>query len=82
LEWWGVHFRSLQEQLDTTTSGGRLVFRVRGALADAEGAARFELDYGRPSSVLGLFHHPSILLDPRKVISYLAGAQALVASIV
>jgi hypothetical protein len=28
----GVHFRSLQEQLDTTTSGGKLVFQVFGAL--------------------------------------------------
>jgi DNA invertase Pin-like site-specific DNA recombinase len=29
----GVGFRSLQEQVDTTTPGGRLVFHVFGALA-------------------------------------------------
>jgi DNA invertase Pin-like site-specific DNA recombinase len=28
----GVHLRSLQEQLDTSTSGGKLVFHVFGAL--------------------------------------------------
>jgi DNA invertase Pin-like site-specific DNA recombinase len=32
----GVGFRSLQEQLDTTTSGGKLVFHVFGALAELE----------------------------------------------
>jgi DNA invertase Pin-like site-specific DNA recombinase len=32
----GVHFRSLQEQLDTATSGGKLVFHVFGALAEFE----------------------------------------------
>src|SRR5215211_1683828 len=32
----GVHFKSLQEQLDTGTSGGRLVFHVFGALAEFE----------------------------------------------
>ena len=32
----GVHFRSLQEQLDTATSGGKLVFHVFGALAESE----------------------------------------------
>ena len=31
-----VGFRSLQESLDTTTSGGRLVFHVFGALAEFE----------------------------------------------
>jgi len=30
----GVGFRSLQEQIDTTTSGGKLVFHVFGALAE------------------------------------------------
>jgi DNA invertase Pin-like site-specific DNA recombinase len=29
----GIGFRSLQEQIDTTTSGGNLVFHVFGALA-------------------------------------------------
>src|SRR4051812_40169780 len=32
----GVGFRSLQEQIDTTTSGGELVFHVFGALAEFE----------------------------------------------
>jgi DNA invertase Pin-like site-specific DNA recombinase len=31
-----VHFRSLQEQLDTVTSGGELVFHVFGALGEFE----------------------------------------------
>src|SRR4051812_44985229 len=32
----GVGFWSLQEQIDTTTSGGKLVFHVFGALAEFE----------------------------------------------
>lgn len=32
----GVGFKSLQEQIDTTTSGGKLVFHVFGALAEFE----------------------------------------------
>jgi DNA invertase Pin-like site-specific DNA recombinase len=32
----GVHFRSLQEQLDTATTGGKLVFHIFGALAEFE----------------------------------------------
>jgi len=32
----GVQFRSLQEQLDTATSGGKLIFHVFGALAEFE----------------------------------------------
>lgn len=32
----GVGFRSLHEKLDTTTSDGRLIFRVFGALAEYE----------------------------------------------
>ena len=32
----GVHFKSLQEQLDTGTSGSKLVFHVFGALAEFE----------------------------------------------
>jgi DNA invertase Pin-like site-specific DNA recombinase len=31
-----VGFRSLQEQIDTTTSGGKLVFHIFGALAEFE----------------------------------------------
>jgi DNA invertase Pin-like site-specific DNA recombinase len=44
----GVHFRSLQEQLDTGTSGGKLVFHVFGALAE------FERDLIRERTVAGL----------------------------
>src|SRR3954453_17698788 len=33
----GIGFRSLQESIDTTTSGGKLVFHVFGALAELEG---------------------------------------------
>src|SRR3954465_9319360 len=36
LEQRGIHFKSLQEQLDTATSGGKLVFHVFGALAEFE----------------------------------------------
>ena len=36
LEQRGVGFRSLQESIDTTTSGGRLIFHVFGALAEFE----------------------------------------------
>ena len=32
----GVGFRALQEQVDTTTAGGKLVFHVFGALAEFE----------------------------------------------
>ncbi len=32
----GVGFRSLQESIDTTTTGGRLIFHVFGALAEFE----------------------------------------------
>ena len=32
----GIGLRSLQEQIDTTTSGGKLVFHVFGALAEFE----------------------------------------------
>jgi DNA invertase Pin-like site-specific DNA recombinase len=36
LESRGIHFKSLQEQIDTTTSGGKLIFHVFGALAEFE----------------------------------------------
>jgi DNA invertase Pin-like site-specific DNA recombinase len=36
LEEKGVNFQSLQESIDTTTSGGRLVFHIFGALAEFE----------------------------------------------
>jgi DNA invertase Pin-like site-specific DNA recombinase len=44
----GVHFRSLQEHLDTATSGGKLVFHVFGALAE------FERDLIRERTMAGL----------------------------
>jgi DNA invertase Pin-like site-specific DNA recombinase len=44
----GVHFRSLQENLDTGTSGGKLVFHVFGALAE------FERDLIRERTMAGL----------------------------
>jgi DNA invertase Pin-like site-specific DNA recombinase len=44
----GVHFRSLQEQLDTATSGGKLVFHFFGALAE------FERDLIRERTMAGL----------------------------
>lgn len=36
LEEQGIGFRSLQEAIDTTTSGGRLIFQIFGALAEFE----------------------------------------------
>ena len=44
----GVGFRSLQESIDTTTSGGRLVFHVFAALAE------FERDLIRERTQAGL----------------------------
>lgn len=34
----GAHFRSLSENIDTTSSGGRLVFHIMGAMAEFERA--------------------------------------------
>jgi DNA invertase Pin-like site-specific DNA recombinase len=48
LEQRGVGFRSLQESLDTTTPGGRLVFHLFGALAE------FERDLIRQRTQAGL----------------------------
>jgi DNA invertase Pin-like site-specific DNA recombinase len=65
----GVGFRSLQEQIDTTTSGGKLVFHVFGALAE------FERDLIRERTHAGLaaarargrlFGRPKAL-SPRKI---------------
>ena len=36
LEERGIGFRSLQEAIDTTTSGGKLIFQIFGALAEFE----------------------------------------------
>ena len=44
----GVGFQSLQEAIDTTTSGGKLVFHVFGALAE------FERDIIRERTLAGL----------------------------
>jgi DNA invertase Pin-like site-specific DNA recombinase len=44
----GIGFRSLQEQIDTTTSGGKLIFHVFGALAE------FERDLIRERTQAGL----------------------------
>jgi DNA invertase Pin-like site-specific DNA recombinase len=44
----GVGFRSLQEAIDTTTSGGKLIFHVFGALAE------FERDIIRQRTLAGL----------------------------
>src|SRR5512146_3189384 len=48
LEQRGIGFRSLQESIDTTTSGGKLVFHVFGALAE------FERDLIRERTSAGL----------------------------
>jgi DNA invertase Pin-like site-specific DNA recombinase len=44
----GIGFRSLQESIDTTTPGGKLVFHVFGALAE------FERDLVRERTMAGL----------------------------
>src|SRR3954469_3342319 len=44
----GVGFQSVQEAIDTTTSGGKLIFHVFGALAE------FERDLIRERTVAGL----------------------------
>lgn len=36
LEEKGIHFKSLQESIDTSTSGGKLIFHMFGALAEFE----------------------------------------------
>ena len=48
LENHGINMRSLTEQIDTTTSGGRLIFHVFGALAE------FERDLIRERTQAGL----------------------------
>src|SRR4051812_21758690 len=65
----GIGFRSLQEQIDTTTSGGKLIFHFFGALAE------FERDLIRERTHAGLvaarargrlFGRPKAL-SPKKV---------------
>jgi DNA invertase Pin-like site-specific DNA recombinase len=36
LEEWKIGFKSLTENIDTTTSGGKLIFHIFGALAEFE----------------------------------------------
>src|SRR4051794_5010811 len=73
----GVGFRSLQEQTDTTTSGGKLIFHVFGALAE------FERDLIRERTHAGLqaarargrlFGRPKVL-SPKKVMQLQTLAQ-------
>ena len=47
----GVNFKSLTEALDTTTSGGKLVFHIFGALAE------FEREIIRERTRAGLHQH-------------------------
>ncbi len=72
----GIGFKSLTEQIDTTTSGGKLIFHVFGALAE------FERDLIRERTNAGLAAarargrtggRPKKLADPKR----LALAQAL-----
>src|SRR5215211_9054805 len=72
----GIGFKSLTEQIDTTTPGGKLVFHVLGALAE------FERDLTRERTHAGLAAarargriggRPKALTDPKQV----ALAQAL-----
>ena len=72
----GIGFKSLTEQIDTTTPGGKLVFHVFGALAE------FERDLIRERTHAGLAAarargriggRPKSLIDPKQV----ALAQAL-----
>lgn len=65
----GIGFRSLTEQIDTTTPGGKLVFHVFGALAE------FERDLIRERTNAGLAAarargrtggRPKALADPKK----------------
>lgn len=67
----GIGFRSLQESMDTTTSGGKLVFHVFGALAEFEREVIKErtnagLQAARARGRFG--GRPSLqALDPKKV---------------
>ena len=66
----GVGFRSLTEQIDTTTSGGKLIFHVFGALAEFERDLISErtnagLRAARARGRLG--GRPKKLADPKKL---------------
>ncbi len=66
----GIGFKSLQENIDTTTSGGKLVFHIFGALAE------FERDIIRERTKAGLTAarargrlggRPKAITDPKKL---------------
>ena len=74
----GIGFRSLTENIDTTTSGGKLIFHVFGALAEFERdlireRTRAGLQAARARGRRGGHPRAAALADPRKV----AMAQAL-----
>ncbi len=83
----GIGFKSLTEQIDTTTPGGKLVFHVFGALAE------FERDLIRERTHAGLAAarargrtggRPKALADPKKLAlarTLYDGGQADVATI-
>ncbi len=83
----GIGFKSLTEQIDTTTSGGKLVFHVFGALAE------FERDLIRERTHAGLAAarargrtggRPKKLADPKRLAlarALYAGGQADIATI-
>ncbi len=83
----GIGFKSLTEQIDTTTPGGKLVFHVFGALAE------FERDLVKERTHAGLAAarargrlggRPKKLGDPKKLALALAlydGGQADIATI-
>lgn len=67
----GIGFKSLQENMDTTTSGGKLIFHIFGALAEFEREVIKErtnagLQAARARGRLG--GRPKIqVLDPKKI---------------
>ena len=67
----GIGFKSLQENMDTTTSGGKLIFHIFGALAEFEREVIKErtnagLQAARARGRLG--GRPKMLaLDPKKI---------------
>jgi DNA invertase Pin-like site-specific DNA recombinase len=83
----GIGFKSLTEQIDTTTSGGKLVFHVFGALAE------FERDLIRERTQAGLAAarargrtggRPKKLADPKQLElarALYAGGQTDIATI-
>src|SRR5579859_1651215 len=66
----GIGFKSLQENIDTTTSGGKLVFHIFGALAEFEREVirertRAGLQAARARGRLG--GRPKRITDPKKL---------------